>query len=306
MAGMSSCTVHLLSLKKSAGPDLPNIVSFFQCNDLPGFLIRGIPYGWVHEPHSLDKEVLLSEDWDLFFLTKSSTLFLGGYVSQFVVKHVSIAAQIPQEQADALEKRSQRGGTNGFEDEDMPKANPRTPALPASWQDTTSLDVKHKIPETTIERRKSGSLRPGELCLDKTMASHLSTAQPEVIREEPVCFFNLFKYANNDQSVHDSYMNGFKEKFGPDAGAEVKFMGPVREALRVDGRHGEGDIKWDDTNLVQYDSVWHYAHMLQTDIYQSLNQEKMRGLEDTCIFLVSEVGWQRLIPKIPGEIVTLK
>lgn len=287
-------------------PNLPTIVATIQSNDLPSFLIRGVSYGWVHKPHNLNGDVLLSEEWDFFFLTKVPTLFLGGYVSQFIGRHISIAAQIPLQQADALNERSQRSGTNGFLANDMPKASLRTPTLPDSWRVASSSDVKHEIPEAVIKERRSRSLRPGELHLDENMAKYLSMAEPEAIREEPVCFFDLFKYANSDRSVHDSYMNGFKEKFGPDAGAEIKFMGPVQEMLSVDGQHEEGELTWDDTNLVQYDSVWHYAHMLSTDIYQSLNQEKMRGLEDTCILMVSEIGWQRLIPKIPGEVVTLK
>lgn len=306
MSEYTSCTVHLVSLGENAGPDLPTVVSTSQCNDLPGFLLRGISCGWVHKPHDLNADVLLSTQWDFFFLTRGPKLFLGGYLTPFLEKHISIVAHISRHPAEALEERARRSGINGFPESDMPKASPRTPALPTSWQDANSGEQKHKIPGAAINERKSGGLRPGELYLDETMATYLSTAEPEAIREEPVCFFNLFKYANNDRSVHDSYMNGFKEKFGPDAGAQIKFMGPVQERLSVDGKHEESEMKWDDTNLVQYDSVWHYAHMLSTDIYQSLNQEKMRGLDDTCILMVSEAGWQRLIPKMPGEIITLK
>lgn len=40
---------------------------------------------------------------------------------------------------------------------------------------------------------------------------------------------------------------------------------------------------------MQYDSIWHYAYMLSTVVYQELNVQKVEGLVDTCILCVSEV-----------------
>lgn len=294
------CTIHLVSLKANKPSDLSTLITEIQTNDLPGFLIRGLPCGWVHAPHRLNKSALTSKTWDLFFVTRHPDLCFGGYVSQFVETHLSIPAEIPKEQADVLLGKISRSGTNGFAEEDKPVASSATPPLPSSWTGSNP----NKIPPQAIGKSRSAALRVGELYLDDKMANYLSTAEPEKIRGSPTCFFNLFKYAGGMRDTHDSYMNGFKEKFGPDAGAEVKFMGPVTAALKVDG-NDEGHEIWDDTNLVQYDSVWHYAYMLSTDVYQELNQEKMRGLEDTCILMVSEVAFQDLIKKIPGEIVTI-
>lgn len=292
------CTIHLISLNSSAPADLTPVITHLQTNDLCGPLVRAIPYGWVHKPHNLNADTLLSKTWDLFFLTERPDLFLGGYDQQFVDTHLKIPVETPGEQFDALKARAQRGGVNDLADEDQPKANPKTPALPEGWKDG--------IPSTTIARSRDTPLRVGELYLDQNMANYLSTAESQSIRGSPVSFFNLFKYANGDRSIHDSYMQGFKDRFGPDAGAEVKFMGPVTNRLAVEGSEDVESIEiWNDANLVQYDSVWHYAYMLSTEVYQELNQEKMRGLEDTCILMVSEVGWQGLIRKIPGEIVSL-
>lgn len=46
---------------------------------------------------------------------------------------------------------------------------------------------------------------------------------------------------------------------------------------------------WQEANVTQYESIYHYAQMLSTNSYQKLNKDKVRGLEDTCILLVSEV-----------------
>ena len=90
-------------------------------------------------------------------------------------------------------------------------------------------------------------------------------------------------------------VEGFKQKFGPAAGAAIRFMGPVDGGIAYQEESTGGEAErtdegsWQDANLVQYDSIWHYAHMLSTDVYQELNQQKMEGLEDTCILCVSEV-----------------
>lgn len=90
------------------------------------------------------------------------------------------------------------------------------------------------------------------------------------------------------------YMEGFKADFGDATGVSMKFMGPVKSeiAYRSSGG-GESETKsctwWQDANLVQYDTIWHYAYMLSTEVYAELNKEKISGLEDTCILLMSEV-----------------
>lgn len=128
------------------------------------------------------------------------------------------------------------------------------------------------------------------------MAHFLSTTLPEPVRQKPVSLFNLFSYKNNDSAIHEQYMRDFKRSFGDSAGAHVKFMGPVGPL--VDGmsknqeqqQHGnDGGGSWQEANLTHYDSIFHYAYMLSTDVYQELNKDKVRGLEDTCILLVSEV-----------------
>ena len=87
-------------------------------------------------------------------------------------------------------------------------------------------------------------------------------------------------------------MEDFKKGFGSSAGATVRFMGPVNEPLKY-GDDCNAKENWDDANLVQYDTIWHYAYMLSTDLYAPMNKKKVSGLDDTCILCVSEVElWQ--------------
>ena len=128
------------------------------------------------------------------------------------------------------------------------------------------------------------------------MAHLLSNALPKQVRQNPVSLFNLFGYKNNDSAIHEQYMRDFKRSFGDSAGAYVKFMGPVGPL--VDGtsisqeqqqQGNDGGRGWQEANLTHYDSIFHHAYMLSTDVYQGLSKDKVRELEDTCILLVSEV-----------------
>jgi hypothetical protein len=86
-------------------------------------------------------------------------------------------------------------------------------------------------------------------------------------------------------------MGDFKRQFGDSAGARVKFMGPLKSQFREEEEEegvGSLDGGWQEANVTQYESIYHYAHMLSTEAYQGLNRNKVRGLEDTCILLVSE------------------
>jgi hypothetical protein len=113
------------------------------------------------------------------------------------------------------------------------------------------------------------------------------------VADKPVSLFNLFAYKNG-RETHDAYMEGFKQQFGDAAGASVQFMGPLRQTLEYVHQGSprkalaHQQARWQDANLVQYDTIWHYAYMLSTDIYKELNKQKVSGLYDTCILVVSE------------------
>lgn len=280
---MPKATVHLIALHSTTNAsnfiDELKLVSF----DEPPYIIKGRPCGWVQSPRSLHKEELTAHDWDIFLLTRSDTLPAG--MTSSLASHISATIDIPQDQYDAL--LSQVG--------QKPLPAKDTPPLPDDWQPDEVHNGRRgskfygRIPSHEVLNALNGDELPGELRLDHPMAWFLSSAEPASIRGSPVCFFNLFKYKNGDKSMHDSYMRGFEEKFGPAAGAEVRFMGAVGD-LRFGPEGKEAGHGWDESNLTQYDSVWHYAYMLSTDVYKGLNKEKVGGLEDTCILLVSELA----------------
>ena len=278
---MVECTLYFLALPLTALP--PIFLTRFDQDDV---LITGVPHGWVLEPHSDEAQHLLKEQWNFFALVKPSDRSFQDAAELFSVAFEKTSVSIPQTEYDQLVANARNPATPSKE----------TPPLPEEWSDgdTGAIPARHAHPA------KAASLEVGELKLYEPMASYLANALPNSVRDKPVSLFNLFKYRNGDPSVHEHYMQGFKEKFGPAAGAQLKFMGPVSSQPKyIDTAKDNADsgyvVKtgWQDANVVQYDSIWHYAYMLSTDIYQELNKEKIEGLEDTCILLISEAELQR-------------
>lgn len=275
---MVGCTIHLLSL--TPGVALDKVVSHLRANANQKILITGIPHGWVHRPHKLNVNEFISHDWNLFILTTASSEPMQP--DPGVEAHIMINVTIPEEQWNQIVK---------------PTSNkPHSiPQLPPEWLERSTKALH--IPNEHITAQTTPNPPPGTLILDPPMARFLSTALPKPIQQKPVSLFNLFKYKNNDSAIHEQYMQDFKRSFGDSAGAHVKFMGPVGQ-VSIAGTgdslgpqsHGDGGSGgWQEANLTHYDSIFHYAYMISTDVYQELNKDKVRGLEDTCILLVSEV-----------------
>ncbi|KAK6001969.1 hypothetical protein QM012_002459 [Aureobasidium pullulans] len=258
--------IHLVSIKQ--GKTAQDVMQ--SITETP--LIRGKPHGWIHQPHFLNKDQLLDHAWDLFLVTREPEL--PSTALELIETSLRIPFSIPLEQFEQLRSTLMS----------KPKASGKTPPLPQEWH-------SGGIPESAITTAKNGSLGPGELHLDTSMADFLSNALPPELSNEPVSLFNLFKYKGSS-AIHDDYMEDFKNGFGSSAGATIRFMGPVNGSL-ISETGDRAEQSWDDVNLVQYDTIWHYAYMLSTDLYAPMNKKKVSGLDDTCILCVSEVElWQ--------------
>ena len=272
-----ACTVHLVTLQP--GHDKDDFLASLNDPTLlnqASYLLKGKAHGWVHQPHrSGERNRLLAREWQYFLLTRQQEL--PGPLGEIVGPHMSVDVSIPKAQHDNIVKNRRS------------EPVPETPPLPDEWPGDGG------IPGALISDDDGSSLKVGELRLDRTMADFLTTALPDGVQNAPVSLMNFFKYPGDDSSVHDAYMEGFKNNFGNAAGATVKYMGPVRSSLRYSNDESSNESTegergaWNDANLVQYDTIWHYAYMLSTDVYAELNKQKIAGLEDTCILLVSEM-----------------
>jgi hypothetical protein len=275
------CTIHLISLRPDTAVD--EVYFQLRANTNQRILIAGRPHGWIHKPHKLDVDELLAHEWHLFVLTAASSQPLQ--IDAGVKAHIKINVAIPENQWRQLV------------DPDSKKPH-STPQLPPEWIEQSTGDLH--VPKQRVNSQTTASPAAGTLKLDASMANFLSTSLPENVRQEPVSLFNLFRYRDGDSAIHERYMQDFKNNFGDSAGAYVKFMGPVGPLTSLNAageiqaqQQGGDDGSWQEANLTHYDSIFHYAYMLCTDVYQELNKDKVRGLEDTCILLVSEVEMLR-------------
>lgn len=229
------------------------------------------------DPHTHHPTQISTHDPHLGPLPPHRIRFLPLRSQPSLSSHISVTIDIPKDQhATLLSQIDQR-----------PTPAENTPPLPTEWQEETGPSPYGRIPAHAVFAPLDRETSPGGLRLDARMASFLSTALPPSIRDSPFCGFNLLKYRDGSRSVHDNYMVGFKANLGPRSGGTVRYMGAV-EKYEIRGE--DGGERWDDSALVQYDSVWHFAYMLSTDVYRGLNEEKVRGEEDTGILLISEVG----------------
>lgn len=273
---MAHCTVHLLSLQPGhARSEITSRFARTDGQDGSEVLIAGVPHGWTHKPHKHNVDLLLGHEWHLFILTNSTSE--APQLDEGIVAHIAVDIMVPEEQWKQLisDKSTTPAASHSH--------------LPAEWTEARTGELQiptHHRADLSTERPDAGTLK-----LDEPMAKFLSEALPREVRQQPVSLFNLFKYRDGDSSVHDQYMRDFAENFGDSAGARVKFMGPVRSSVAECGKSDaqQPQTLWQDANLVHYDSIYHYAYMLSTEVYQQLNRDKVRGLEDTCIMVVSEV-----------------
>ena len=268
-----NCTIHLLSLNPHVAANA--VVSQLRSNANQKILIAGIPHGWVHKPHKLNANELLAHEWHLFVLTAapSEPFELGSDVKA----HITINVAVPEAQWTQIVQPAT-------------DTSPSTPQLPQEWVEQATGDLY--IPKDHVSGQTTANPAAGVLKLDTPMADFLSTALPKTVRQKPVSLFNLFRYKDGNSAIHKQYMQDFKRSFGDSAGAYVKFMGPVGPLISGADQSREQqheEVSWQEANLTHYDGIFHYAYMLSTDVYQELNKDKVRGLEDTCILLVSEV-----------------
>ncbi|KAJ0414472.1 hypothetical protein BJY00DRAFT_24531 [Aspergillus carlsbadensis] len=286
---MVNCTFYLLALAPGTPPR--DFISNLRHKAAPSpeILATGIPHGWVHRPLHQDASRLTSNNWDLFIVTASSPRSLIASINGTVTAYITADFTMLQRQYERLaSERNCKSST---------KPSRPPVQLPTEWSDPDT-NALH-IPRERVVEAYNGPEQAGILRLQPAMVEFLSNTLPRNVRDRPVNLFNLFMYTGGDSAIHDKYMRDFEEGFGDSAGAYVRFMGPLLSQLRggEDSREeqteseGDGSLKgrrWHDVDLVHYDTIYHYAYMLSTELYQGLNKDKVRGLEDTCILLVSE------------------
>ncbi|KAL2817539.1 hypothetical protein BJX63DRAFT_429586 [Aspergillus granulosus] len=280
---MINCTFYLIALATGTGTQEYISSLYHKGASKHEILVTGIPHGWIHKPLQQDAARLTNHNWDLLLITKGSLGSLIAAKDHTITAFITADFGMPQQQYQRLVLRKDKDSAAG-------NSSNHPVQLPAEWADPDTDSLR--IPARYIVEPYDDPFKAGILRLQPSMVDFLSNALPKEVQNKAVSLFNLFKYTNGDSSVHDQYMRDFEEGFGDSAGAYVKLMGPLQSQLRgTEESMGETSVEglgWQDVDLVQYDTIYHYAYMLSTDLYQKLNVDKVKGLEDTCILVVSE------------------
>jgi hypothetical protein len=105
-----------------------------------------------------------------------------------------------------------------------------------------------------------------------------------------VSMLNLLAFKPGLKEEYLKYGAEFAKSIGSRRGGDAKIVGGVLHG----GEKDDGD-GWDEMALAYYPSIWHFADMLASEDYQSVNQKyRVQSLKDTFILCTSEVGLDQL------------
>ena len=103
--------------------------------------------------------------------------------------------------------------------------------------------------------------------------------------------FNLLSYQPDQRENYFKYVAAFNESVGSKYGGEALFLGLGVEDWSCRAEEtGEDEGNWEDTALIHYPSIWHFAKMLDDDAYIDADRRYKKGvLRDNPILCCTEV-----------------
>ncbi|TVY59445.1 hypothetical protein LSUE1_G009051, partial [Lachnellula suecica] len=102
-----------------------------------------------------------------------------------------------------------------------------------------------------------------------------------------VSMLNFLAFAEGKKKEYLKYGAEFAKSIGSKRGGNAKIVGGVLGEAKEWG--------WDEMALAHYPSLMHFADMLASEDYQSVNQKyRVNSLRDTCILCTSELGVEGL------------
>lgn len=322
---MPLCTLHLLSLTTST--DLPHLLthihsfSYTSPSDNPVITVAR-PIRWIITPTTLDADALLSPDWHLLLVLKStpsakpliaSLLTAKSQPNKFeIVNHYYLSTGIPSR---LLEKYSTRPSK------------------------TTRSTFDHWNPSALSTQTTKTNTPSPEFILTPALSSWLATDPVS----GPVNMLNLLAFAPGRRDSYLAYSAQFTSLHGAKRGAVPRLVGGVirstdenankaankstntstnlelasaaaataRSLLTATGDATEqrqdrqqkekAKEEWDEIALVEYPSLSDFAAMLGDAEYQVSNRElRVPALRDTGILCAVEVDLNRAWQKEGG------
>ena len=106
-----------------------------------------------------------------------------------------------------------------------------------------------------------------------------------------VSMFNLLSFKPGKKESYLRYGKEFAQSIGSKRGGDAKLVGTVTSVQGKESTDG-----WDELALAHYPSLLHFADMLASEDYQSVNKEyRVPALKDTLILFTSELAVEEAV-----------
>jgi len=107
---------------------------------------------------------------------------------------------------------------------------------------------------------------------------------------------NLLSFRTGMKQSYLKYGAAFAETIGAKRGGNAKLVGNIVHPASTQNNEKEPEGIWHEFALAHYPSLLHFADMLASEDYQSVNQEfRVPALGDTCILCTSELEIEKLL-----------
>lgn len=251
---MSRCTFYLLSLSGSVSDFNASISTI---PNSPVYI--GKVHRWVAPPTSYSTDPLTTTTWNVF-------LFFAGSVELPDETKASVEAEWRLE-ADAPPPMLAASTTTN-----QRFAHPRPediPPLTGRWEHPHAPE-----PASHLEMDYSPELQAWVRLFG---AREGKTA---------VSMFNLLAYHDGKREEYFKYVQEFTASVGKAVGAEATVFGQVASCSSTP----DGKKEWEDTALVHYPSIYHFADLLGNEEYQKLDVKyKVGNVKDNPILCLTEL-----------------
>lgn len=105
---------------------------------------------------------------------------------------------------------------------------------------------------------------------------------------------NFLSFKSGKKSDYLKYGKAFAESIGSKRGGNAKLVGNVVSSSSEKDKEVEG--QWHEFALAHYPSLLHFADMLASEDYQTVNEKyRVPSLFDTCILCTSELEVEKIL-----------
>lgn len=109
---------------------------------------------------------------------------------------------------------------------------------------------------------------------------------------------NLLSFKPDQKPSYLKYGAAFAKTIGANRGGVAKLVGNI---VRESKEEKEGE--WHEFALAHYPSLLHFADMLASEDYQSVNEKyRVPSLGDTCILCTSELEIEKVLGAEEGKV----